>query len=325
MRVRSTQLGLLNVSALSDDRGATELSATLASKPGEGYLVALGRWKRVRGFWTTPENQRPPFPPTLDLRATSSTGLGSKIELRPWVGNAHVLRVGADWRFTDGHTQDDLYRQGRISGQRRAAGTTSDLGLFFEENWTLGALVFTIGARADRAGWDGSFCGGAVFTLTNARSLRGSDYTGLRQPTLNELLRSFTVFPVVTRADAALENEQLRGFEGGFDWRPARGLSFTVTAFDNKVRGAIANVTVAPNLCERQNVDAIHARGLELGADAKLGNLSFMGTFAYTDAEVAAPGSALDGNRPAQTPRARSGPGCAGRSAKVCRCGRNTL
>jgi outer membrane receptor protein involved in Fe transport len=142
-----------------------------------------------------------------------------------------------------------------------------------------------------------------VFNVTGGLALRGSAYTGLRQPTLNELYRSFTVFPVVTRANPALENEKLRGFEGGFDWRPARGLSVSATAFDNKVRGAIANVTIAPNVRQRQNVGAVHARGLEFGAELKRRNLSFSASFAYTDAKVEAPGTALDGKRPAQTPR----------------------
>ena len=406
------QLGLLGASALVDDRGESELSATLAPKLGAGYLVASGRWDRGQGFWTTPKDQRVPasvraryeswstslravaplthdielqarvaafhdartlrfagadtaasgqdaslrlvgrgawqfdalayvqsrdfnnvvisarsFLPTLDQRATPSTGAGGKIELRPPVGTAHVLRLGADWRFAEGHTEEDVYTQGEISGHRRAGGTNRDLGLFLEDDWTLGPVVLTAGARADRwsvrngtldqvlsgsrtaiaypdrAGWEGSFRGGAVVKLLGGLSARGSAYTGLRQPTLNELYRSFIVFPVVTKANAALENEALRGFEGGFDWRPARGLSFSATAFDNKVRHAIANVTIAPNLRQRQNVDAIHARGLELGGEIKAGNLSFTGSFAYTDAKVEAPGTALDGKRPAQTPK----------------------
>ena len=406
------QLGLFGGRALVDDRGESELSATLAPKLGAGYLVASGRWDRGRGFWTTPEDQRVPasvraryeswstslravaplthdielqarvaafndartlrfagadtaangqdasvrlvgrgawqfdvlgyvqsrgfrnvvisaksFLPTLDQRATPSTGAGGKIELRPPVGTAHVLRLGADWRFAEGHTEEDVYTQGQISGHRRAGGSNRDLGLFVEDDWTLGPVVLTAGARADRwsvrngaldqvlggnrtsiaypdrAGWDRSFRGGAVVKLAGGLSARGSAYTGLRQPTLNELYRSFTVFPIVTKANAALENEALRGFEGGLDWRPARGLSFSATAFDNKVRHAIANVTIAPNVRERQNVDAIHARGLELGGEVKAGNLSFSGSFAYTDAKVEAPGTALDGKRPAQTPK----------------------
>ena len=405
-------MGLLQASALVDDRGESELSATLAPKLGAGYLVASGRWDRGQGFWTTPADQRVPasvraryeswsaslravapltpdielqarvgafndarvlrfagadtaasgqdaslrvvgrgawqfdalayiqsrdfsnvvisartFLRTLDQRATPSTGAGGKIELRPPVGSGHVLRLGADWRYAQGHTQEDVYTAGRVSGQRRAGGTNRDLGLFLEDDWTLGALVLTAGARADRwsvsngmlsqvlsgsptdltypdrAGWQGSFRGGAVFKAGSGLALRGSAYTGMRQPTLNELYRSFTVFPIVTRANAALENEKLRGFEGGFDWRPTRGLSFSATAFDNKVRGAIANVTLSPTLRERQNVGAVHARGLELGAEVKTGALAFTGSFAYTDAAVEAPGTALDGKRPAQTPR----------------------
>lgn len=406
------QLGLLSGRALVDDRGETELSATLAPKLGAGYLVAAGRWDRGQGFWTTPADQRVPasvraryeswsaslravapltpdielqarvaafndsrtlrfagadtaasgqdasirlvgrgawkfdalayiqsrdfnnvvisartFLPTLNQRATPSTGIGGKLELRPPVGKAHVLRFGADWRYAEGQTQEDVYTAGRITGNRRAGGTNRDLGLFIEDDWTLGPVILTAGARADRwsnrngildqvlggnatttlypdrAGWTGSFRGGAVVALGGGVSLRGSAYTGLRQPTLNELYRSFTVFPVVTRANPALENETLRGFEGGIDWRPTPGLSVSATAFDNKVRHAIANVTIATNVRERQNVDAVHARGIELGAEAKLGAFSLNGSFAYTDAKVEAPGTALDGKRPAQTPR----------------------
>lgn len=407
------QLGLFGGRALVDDRGETELSATLAPKLGAGYLVASGRWDRGRGFWTTPVDQRVPasvraryeswstslravapltsdielqarvaafhdartlrfagadtaasgqdaslrlvgrgawqfdalayvqsrdfnnvvisartFLPTLNQRATPSTGIGGKIELRPPVSKAHVLRLGADWRYAEGHTEEDVYTAGQISAARRAGGTNRDLGLFIEDDWTLGPVVLTAGARADRwsvrngvfeqvplagaasstlypdrSGWDGSFRGGAVVKLGGGLSLRSSAYTGLRQPTLNELYRTFTVFPIVTRANAALENERLRGFEGGIDWRPAAGLSFSATAFDNKVRHAIANVTIAPNVRERQNVDAVHARGIELGAEAKLGAFSLSSSFAYTDAKVEAAGTALDGKRPAQTPR----------------------
>src|SRR3546814_13435035 len=53
------------------------------------------------------------------------------------------------------------------------------------------------------------------------RSLRAAAYTGLRQPTLNELYRPFVVFPVVTQANANLENERLEGFEAGIELAPA--------------------------------------------------------------------------------------------------------
>ena len=41
------------------------------------------------------------------------------------------------------------------------------------------------------------------------------------------------------------------------------GLSLGLTAFDNRVEHAIANVTIAPNVRQRQNVDEVRARGIE--------------------------------------------------------------
>ncbi len=135
--------------------------------------------------------------------------------------------------------------------------------------------------------------------------LRASAYSGLRLPTLNELYRPFVVFPVTTRANAALSNEELLGFEGGFDFAPSPNLSVSLTGFDNKVKQAIANVTIAANLRERRNVDAVHARGFEAAARMRFGTVGLEGSLAWNDAQVEATGlsAALNGKRPAQTPR----------------------
>ena len=71
------------------------------------------------------------------------------------------------------------------------------------------------------------------------------------------------------------------------------------------MRGAIANVTIGPNLRERRNVDAVKARGLEFTAAFQQGNFSFDGSLALTDAKVVASGASvlLNGKRPAQTPK----------------------
>ncbi len=113
------------------------------------------------------------------------------------------------------------------------------------------------------------------------------------------------VFPVTTRANAALANEALRGFEGGVDFRRGEALALSLTAFDNRVRRAIANVTIGPNLRERRNVDAVRSRGVELAAHLGLGAVTFDGSLALTRARVRASGlsAALDGMRPAQTPK----------------------
>ncbi len=411
-------LGLFSASALADDRGATELSGTLAPEIGSGFAVVSARWDRGQGFWMTPAAQRVPasvragydswsasaraimplgdsieiqarglafadrrtlrfagadttsegrdaslrligrgnwgidalayvqkrdfsnvvisatsFRKTLDQRRTPSTGLGGKLELRPPLGENHVLRFGADWRIAEGHLEEDAYSAvtGLVTARRQAGGRNSDVGLFAEHDLTLGALVLTAGVRADRwtvrngffretnaasvvtadnqfpdrSGWNTSLRGGAVWRAGGGLSMRAAAYSGLRLPTLNELYRPFVVFPVTTRANAALANEELFGFEGGIDWSPSPALAFSLTAFDNRVKNAVANVTVAANLRERRNVDAVRARGFELTGSLRTGQVTFDASLALTDAQVEASGisALLDGKRPAQTPK----------------------
>jgi outer membrane receptor protein involved in Fe transport len=110
---------------------------------------------------------------------------------------------------------------------------------------------------------------------------------------------------VTTQANAALENERLEGFEAGLDFAPSERMALSLTAFDNRVKDAIANVTIGTNLRQRRNIDAIRARGIEGNARIAMGAFRFDGSLALTDAEARGSGAAaaLDGNRPAQTPR----------------------
>ena len=107
------------------------------------------------------------------------------------------------------------------------------------------------------------------------------------------------VFPVTTEANASLANERLQGFEVGFDWQPVNAVVIAMTAFDNAVENAIANVTVGPNLRRRANLPAIKARGIEASVAAKLGAVSLDGALAWTDAAVRGRGLSadLDGKR----------------------------
>ncbi len=267
--------------------------------------------------------------PVDNQRDTPSSGVGGKIEVRPPLARAHVLRLGADVRDVTGYEDEDSYTRGIVSGHHREGGSNDDVGFYAEDAWTLGALQLTGGARADhwairdgqyqtwtlalsplldtrypdRSGWTGSFRGGALLHATGTLDLRGSAYSGMRQPTLNELYRTYTVFPVTTAANPNLVNEQVRGFEGGFDWRPVQGLKLDVTAFDNKVDHAIANITVTATSQLRENVPAIHADGIEAGAQAQLGTLALGGSLAWIHSRMEAPGQNFNGLEPPQTPR----------------------
>ena len=279
------------------------------------------------------------FKLTLDQRNTPSTGLGGKIEVRPPVGGDHVLRVGVDARYADGELFEDAYTgSGAISTRRNAGGDTSTIGVFVEDDWTLGRLVLTGGVRgdrwtitngffhevagpgsasaavgtvtsdkhyADRDGFEGTGRIGALFHASDSIAIRAAGYTGFRLPTLNELYRPFVVFPVTTQANENLGLEKLKGVEGGIDLTPLPGISIGITGFYNRLDGAIANVTIGTNLRQRQNVDAIVAKGIELTVDARHGAVSLNGSYAFSDSHVRASGlqSGLNGFIPAQSPR----------------------
>nr|WP_298931041.1 TonB-dependent receptor [uncultured Erythrobacter sp.] len=272
------------------------------------------------------------FVKVLDQRNTPSTGLGGKIEVRPPISEAHTVRIGVDYRKSDGELQEEAFSAftGNLRERRRAGGTNSNLGFFVEDDWQIGPLLLTGGFRADytnivdgffravdaggalvsetiapdRSDWSVSWRAGALLYASRKLDIRAAAYTGLRLPTLNELYRPFVVFPIVTQANAALENERLKGFEIGATWQPADPVVLSLTAFDNRVENAIANVTLQPNLRQRQNLPAIDAQGLEATLAMKFGQISFDGSLAYTDATIDGEGAsiALNGNRPPQTP-----------------------
>jgi len=325
-----------------DDARTLRFVGANSSASGQDYsvrLVGRGRWQvdalgyvQARNFSNLVVSSTR-FVPVLDQRNTPSTGLGGKIEVRPPVGAAHTLRLGVDYRRASGELQENPISAftGQITARRRAGGVTSDLGFFVEDDWEVGQLVLTGGLRADRtviadgfyresdasgavaidkafadrSDWTLTWRGGALFRVTPALDLRAAAYSGLRLPTLNELYRPFVVFPVVTQANADLANEELRGFEAGLDWRPVAGIALSLTAFDNRLENAIANVTIAPNLRQRRNLSAIETRGVEAGLRVARGAFGFNGSLSFSDPRIEGEGAslALDGNRPPQSPR----------------------
>lgn len=314
------------------DSGAEGQDASIRLIRRSGWQIDALAYVQARNF-SNKVISATNFRLTLDQRNTPSTGVGGKIELRPPVGGGHVLRLGADARLGDGELFEDGYSTvtGQVTTRRNAGGRTSTVGLFVEDDWTIGRLVLTGGVRgdrwtiddgflrernaagtitadrrfADRDGFEATGRAGALFRASPAIAVRAAAYTGFRLPTLNELYRPFVVFPVTTRANEALDLETLRGFEGGIDLTPAEGVRFSVTAFHNRLNDAIANVTIGTNLRQRRNVDAVVAEGVEVTAGLRRGTVSIDASYAYSDAEVRASGisAALDGFTPAQSPR----------------------
>ena len=300
-------------------------------------LVSRGRWQvdalayiQARNFSNVVISSTT-FRKSLDQRNTPSTGIGGKIEIRPPIDENHVLRLGVDTRLATGDMFEDAYNatSGLITARRHAGGQQVTTGVFAEDDWTLGSLVLTGGIRADRwtitdgfyrarnpagaliqnsnfadrSDWEVNGRAGALLHINDAIAVRAAGYTGFRLPTLNELYRPFVVFPITTQANAALAPERLKGVEAGFDLTLVDGVKLGATAFHNKLDNAIANVTTGANVRQRQNVNAIIAKGIELTASVRLADFSLAASYAYSHSEVDAPGAAFDRLVPAQSPR----------------------
>ncbi|MFA5964126.1 MAG: TonB-dependent receptor [Sphingomonas sp.] len=328
-----------NGTLFDDHRTLRFVGADSASRGEDASirLVHRGAWQidalayvQARNF-TNKVISATSFKLALDQRNTPATGVGGKIELRPPVGPDHVLRIGVDTRLAHGQLYEDAYAAGQVTTRRTAGGDSGTLGAFVEDDWTIGRLVLTGGARIDRWTLTGGFLqersaagatttdnhfadrdgtqatarAGILYHATPALALRAAGYTGFRLPTLNELYRPFVVFPITTRANAALGLERLRGAEIGIDATPFGGVRLGLTAFYNRLGGAIANVTIGTNLRQRQNVDAIVAKGIEATLEARHGAVSLTASYAFSDSHVEASGvsARLDGFVPAQSPR----------------------
>lgn len=203
--------------------------------------------------------------------AVPATGLGARGEWRPRLG-ALDLRLGADWRATEGRTQE-LYQfvAGEATRSRIAGGAATTIGAFAEASRAAGPLTLTAGGRLDhwrlaggmlrerlladgavladiaypdRSGWRPTGRAGAALDLGSGLSARAAAYLGWRLPTLNELYRPFRVGQDATAANPALAPERLRGIEAGVDVRPAPDARLGLTLYASRLEDGIANVTL---------------------------------------------------------------------------------
>lgn len=205
-----------------------------------------------------------------------STGLGARFEVRPPVGDNAELRIGGDWRHTEGTTNENFFflDDDTPRRSRRAGGNTSTYGAFVEASIRpADNLTLTGGSRIDfwsiddgfrreielispfpgsvrtdaefagRSGSEFTARGGFAFDANRQLTLRGAAYLGWRLPTINELFRPFRVGPDATAANELLSPERVKGAEIGFDWGEG-GTAIGVTLFYNELDDAIANVTL---------------------------------------------------------------------------------
>ena len=266
---------------------------------------------------------RPPMPRGAELRIGADTRRtsGETRELANYVAGEPTRR-----RHAGGETwTGGAFAEASIetAGIVLSAGARADYwqvsqGHLVEQTIATGAVT-----RNDRFptrhGWLPTARGGVLAPIGGGLALRGAAYLGWRMPTLNELFRPFRAGADATAADPDLEPEQLAGVEAGLEYA-AGPWRLSVTEFTNRLSHAIANVTrgtgpgnfpqvgfvgAGGTFRERENVDAVKVRGIEASAGWTRGPWSIGGAMSLTHARLETSGAAaaLNGLRPAQTPR----------------------
>ena len=172
---------------------------------------------------------------------------------------------------------------------------------------------------AARDGWLPTGRAGVLAPIGRGLAVRSAAYLGWRMPTLNELFRPFRAGLDATAANPELDPERLAGGEAGVEYAHGE-VRLSATGFVNRLEDAVANVTLGqgPGLFpgvgfvaaggtfrQRQNVDAVKVRGIEVSAEWARGPWAIRAGASRTHARLQASGAAafLDGLRPAQTPK----------------------
>ncbi|MEO5895810.1 MAG: TonB-dependent receptor [Vicinamibacterales bacterium] len=280
---------------------------------------------------------------TLEQTVPSSS-VGAMTQWSRALGRHHYFSAGADWRTSEGESQEvglDAVTGTQPVLYRYSGGRQQNLGVFVQDVVTpLPRVSITLGIRHDR--WrnsdghnlEATALGlpsannrptlpdrednvttprvAAVIKATDTLSLWASAGRGFRAPTLNELYRQFRVGSVLTLANETLGPERLRSIEAGARYSPSARTMIRATWFDNALKDAVANVTIATVgtavTQQRQNLGLTRIRGLEADVAWKpASRLGFSAAYIFNDTTIEefAASPTLVGNQLPQVPRHR--------------------
>jgi outer membrane receptor protein involved in Fe transport len=303
-------------------RNLSSSTASLSARRATATRVLLQDSVPSNGIGGSAE-VRPPMPEGIELRlgADSRRTDGETRELANFVaGDPTRRRRAGGETWTSGAFAEMSADLGRVTisaGARLDRWQVSD-GHLFEQTIATGG-VLRDDHFATRDGWLPTARGGLLAPIGNRVSLRSAAYLGWRMPTLNELFRPFRAGLDATAANPELDPERLAGAEAGLEFE--RGpLRLSLTGFVNRLGHAIANVTLGSGpgtfpqvgfvasggiFRQRQNVDAVNVRGVEASAGWTRGPWAVRAGASFSHARMDAGGAAaaLDGLRPAQTPK----------------------
>jgi outer membrane receptor protein involved in Fe transport len=216
---------------------------------------------------------------------------------------AHIMTAGTDFRTIDGDSDELTYAL--PTGltpliHRVAGGTQRFVGAFAQDLIELGPkLQLTLSGRVDS--WrnfdahnlettiatglptaanrpslpdksDTAFSPrvAALYRANSRVSIWGSVSRGFRAPTLKELYSPFRVGAILTLANETLGPERLTGVEAGVSVAPTSDVTVRGTFFNNRVNNPIANVTVATNTRQLQNLGSTNIGGFQTDLSYRL-------------------------------------------------------
>jgi outer membrane receptor protein involved in Fe transport len=330
-----------NGTALQQNDADTKfVSAALSGAPRADFSwnsVAYVQQQSFSSFFSSVSADRMTETPANNQFDVPASAAGASYTAT-WREDQSSTTAGTDLRWVKGETREQfLYQTGRFTRGRFAGGAQGFAGAFvhhrrdWAQQWSASIDLrldywknydghtreydLTSGASTlnasyhDQSGWQFSPRLGVVWQPDSAVRVRSAVYRAFRLPTLNEYYRPFRVGNVNTLANAALTPETLDGAEMGIDFT-ANTLKLSVTAFANQFEHAVGNITLSSTPAavtrQRQNIDEVRIRGLELSAQwTPIQSVELRAGYILDDAHVGVAHAqpTLVGHRLAEVPR----------------------
>jgi outer membrane receptor protein involved in Fe transport len=272
------------------------------------------------------------------LQTVPSRAFGASLLWTRTILSKGSVFAGTEYRNASGSSDETAFVAGRPTSLVNAGGREATFGAFAGGSFLLhDRFVISGGVRVDRwkeysAYSDTRPISGAVvtritfadrdqsaisprlsalFRVNRPLSLTASVSRGFRQPTLNELYRSFRVGNVLTLANENLRAERSTTFEGGMLASPfGQRVYLRAVVFCVNVDQPVANVTltVTPSLItrQRQNLGSTRSCGLEADSNFHITRkLNISAGYLFADSRVRSfpADTALERLRVPQVPR----------------------
>jgi outer membrane receptor protein involved in Fe transport len=253
------------------------------------------------------------------LQTVPSSSAGANIQWSRSFAEKAAVYAGSEFRVVRGSSDEIAFAAGRPTSFVDSGGREATIGAFaggsylptnrfvlsggvridhwreysgYSETRQLNSSISTRTTFPDRSETAVSPRVSALFRLNSAVSITANFARGFRQPTLNELYRSFRVGNVLTLANENLRAEQASTGEGGMLVSAfANRLYVRAVGFCTSISDPVANVTLSstPTLItrQRQNLGRTRSCGLEADSQLRLNSrFEFSAGYLYVNARV---------------------------------------